>query len=79
MFLMKVRCTLIRVCLLGAVLMPVVAKAQFFFTANNGAVTIIGYSGSERAVTIPNEINGLPVVNIADGAFSYLYSLTNLV
>ena len=36
----------------------------------NGAVTILSYKGTQEHLIIPSEINGLPVVGIADGAFA---------
>ena len=46
-------------------------QAQFFtFTTNNGAITITGYIGSGGAVTIPTNINGLPVTRIGQNAFA---------
>jgi len=61
------------------------AQAQFSVTTNNGAITIEGYSGPGGAVTIPTNIDGLPVTSIDDyafdadpslGAYSILISLT---
>jgi len=44
----------------------------------NGTVTITGYTGRGRDVTIPSTINGLPVTTIGDGAFND-WSLTSVV
>jgi hypothetical protein len=55
------------------------AQAQFTFTTNIGALTLTGYTGSDRAVTIPAITNGLSVVSIGSCAFSNnptLFSLT---
>src|ERR1017187_10829800 len=55
------------------------AQAQFTFTTNNGALALTGYTGSDRAVTIPAITNGLSVVSIGNWAFksnSNLVSLT---
>ena len=54
------------------------AGAQFTYATSNGAVTITGYIGPGGAVTIPSEINGLPVTGIGAGAFeqSSLTSIT---
>ncbi len=46
------------------------AQAQFNFTTNNGAITITGYTGSGGDVTIPDTINGLPVMSIGIEAFA---------
>src|SRR5690348_632601 len=54
-------------------------QAQFRYrTNNNNSITITGYTGSNGVVTIPDTINGLPVVNIGDNAFQYAYVLTNV-
>ena len=45
-------------------ILPVGVQAQFTFTANNGAITITGYTGPGGAVVIPSTINGLPVTQI---------------
>ena len=52
-------------CLLCAVMMlPAVVQAQdYTYTTNNGTITITRYTGSGGDVTIPSEINGLPVVD----------------
>jgi hypothetical protein len=53
-----------------------VAQAtDYTYMTNNGKITITKYTGSGGAVTIPSEINGLPVTRIGQEAF---YSCTNL-
>jgi hypothetical protein len=42
---------------------------DFKYAVNNGAVTIIRYTGSAKDVTIPGRIDGLPVTEIGYGAF----------
>lgn len=42
----------------------------FTYTATNGAVTILGYSGPGGNVTIPGAIDGLPVTALGNSAFS---------
>jgi hypothetical protein len=42
---------------------------DFKYTASNGAVTITGYMGSAKNVTIPGRIDNLPVTVIGDNAF----------
>jgi len=62
--------------LLLVLMVPGAVQAQLYsnnygfwsYTATNGTVTIRGYSGFGGAVAIPNEVNGLPVVSIGDGA-----------
>jgi hypothetical protein len=44
-------------------------QAQFDCATNSGTITIIGYHGKERAITIPAAINGLPVTSIGNRAF----------
>ncbi len=39
------------------------------YTANNGAIVIIAYTGSGGAVNIPGKIGGLPVISIQSLAF----------
>lgn len=45
------------------------AQAQFTYITNNGTITITGYTGPNGAVTIPTNINGLPVTTIGTNAF----------
>ena len=42
---------------------------DFEYIIANNQVTIIKYTGSSKDVTIPNEIEGLPVTTIGDCAF----------
>ena len=46
------------------IFLPIMGKAQFTFTTNNGAIIITGYTGLGGAVTIPSTINGYPVTGI---------------
>lgn len=66
--------------LLSVVLLaiPNEAQAQFNFTTNNGALTLTGYTGSDRAVTIPAITNGLSVVSIGNWAFNSNSNLVSL-
>jgi len=67
---MKAKRNLIPIWLLCAALLPAVAQAQFTFTTNTGAITIVNYTGSgSHAVTIPDTTNGYPVTSIGDDAF----------
>jgi hypothetical protein len=45
------------------------ARAQFTFSTNNGAITITAYTGQGGAVTIPDIVGGLPVTTIGATAF----------
>ena len=56
------------ICLVLA-LVPTTAFADetygdFTYTVSGGEVTISKYTGSDTAVSIPNEINGIPVTSI---------------
>ncbi len=48
---------------------PANAQIPFTFTTNNGAITIIKYTGSGGAVAIPGTINGLLVTGIGNDVF----------
>jgi hypothetical protein len=52
-----------------AVLVACPSEAQFIYTANNGTVTITGYTGTNDVVVIPSTIDGLPVTSIGTNAF----------
>src|SRR3974390_2920109 len=56
----------------------VLVKAQFLYTANNGAVSITGYTGTNRDVVIPSTIYTLPVTSIGTGAFGNLSTLNTI-
>ncbi|HEY3916022.1 MAG TPA: leucine-rich repeat domain-containing protein [Verrucomicrobiae bacterium] len=58
--------------------LPGIAQAQFNFTVLGNTVTITGYTGSGGTVTVPTNINGLPVTAIADYAFSNSFYLENI-
>lgn len=45
------------------------AKAEFFYSINNGSVTITAYIGSDSTLVIPDTLDGFPVVAIGFGAF----------
>jgi PKD repeat protein len=49
------------------------------YTSDGTSVTITGYSGPDSNVTIPGEIDGLPVTTIGDSACKGLTSLTSVV
>jgi hypothetical protein len=56
--------------------LPAVVQAQYYYTTNNGTITITAYAGLGGAVIIPSTINGLPVTAIGDNAFRNNTSLT---
>ena len=57
---------------------PAVLLNPPYLCTTAGAITIIGYTGSGGAVTIPDTINGLPVTSIGSGAFTNCASLTSV-
>jgi sugar lactone lactonase YvrE len=57
---------------------PYSPAIDFYFSTSAGAVTITGYKGNGGAVSIPNLINGLPVVAIQSSAFAGLFDLTSV-
>lgn len=48
---------------------PAVVQAQFIYTITNNTVTILAYTGTGGAVTIPSTIANLPVTSIGYQAF----------
>jgi hypothetical protein len=76
-------------CLLLLLGLPKVVQAQVAYSTNadgsvyaystnaDGSVTILDYGGPPWAVTIPTNINGLPVTSIGDAAFFENGSLTS--
>ncbi len=46
------------------------AQGQFTYATNNGAITIIGYTGLSPVITLPSNIDGLTVAAIGDWAFA---------
>ena len=45
--------------------------SDFEYEIDEGRVTITGYTGKDRDVVIPDEIEGLPVTRIGSYAFQY--------
>src|SRR5262245_56401279 len=62
-----------RILLLMVLVSP--AQAQFDYSAQNGTVVILRFTGTGSEVVIPETIDGLPVTRIGTGAF---YGRTNL-
>jgi hypothetical protein len=54
------------------------AQAQFDYSGENGAATIIGYTGPGGDVVIPDTINGLLVTSIREGVFNANDRLTSV-
>jgi alpha-tubulin suppressor-like RCC1 family protein len=46
-----------------------IVSPDFIYTANDGAITITGYTGPGGTVNVPDAINGLPVAIIGTNAF----------
>jgi hypothetical protein len=60
-------------------MLPVLVKAQDYdYSTNNGAITITQYKGPGGIVTIPETMDGLPVINLGNSAFSSCASLTSV-
>ncbi len=45
------------------------SKGEYLYTVEDGEVTLTGYSGKEKNVTLPSAIDGLPVTVIGKEAF----------
>ncbi|MFO7535334.1 MAG: leucine-rich repeat protein [Kiritimatiellia bacterium] len=45
------------------------AQAQYLYTVTNGEVTITGYTGHEKTITLPQTLEGLPVIGLGREAF----------
>jgi hypothetical protein len=56
--------------LLLATPVAVQAQSDYLTRVTDGTVTITGYTGTERAVSIPSQINSLPVTRIGSSAFA---------
>jgi hypothetical protein len=54
---------------------PCTAVCQYYWSTNDGGITITGYYGDGGSIAIPDSINGLPVTRISGYAFE---SQTNL-
>jgi hypothetical protein len=54
------------------------SPTEFNYTITAGTVTITKYIGAGAAVTIPDTINGLPVISIGDLAFDWCTNLTSV-
>ncbi|HNU99604.1 MAG TPA: leucine-rich repeat domain-containing protein, partial [Verrucomicrobiota bacterium] len=59
-------------------ILPDAVQAQFLYTTDRNRITITRYTGPGGAVTIPETINGLPVVGIADKAFEGSVDMTSV-
>ena len=57
---------------------PETPASDLAYTAEGGAVTVTGYTGSEAVVVIPATLDGLPVTAIGEGAFAGMGGLKAL-
>ena len=64
--------------LLMLALPAAVPGQDYTYTTNNGTITLIAYTGSGGAVTIPSMITSLPVTSIGSNAFGSCSMLTNV-
>ncbi|HEX7653612.1 MAG TPA: leucine-rich repeat domain-containing protein [Verrucomicrobiae bacterium] len=58
---------------------PLTSPAQFTWQTNGNAITITGYTGTGGAVTIPNQITGLPVTALGYESFMSATNVTSVV
>lgn len=54
------------------------SDSDFTYEIVDEKIVITGYNGNSAAITVPAEINGIPVVKISDGAFKGNASLTSV-
>jgi len=66
------------VLILGLLALAGTVRAQFFFTTNNGVITITQYTGPDGSVIIPSTTNVWPVAIIGASAFKNLSAITNV-
>lgn len=70
--------TLTLLMLSGTALADAAQFGEFTYHQNEMGIIITKYSGQESEVTIPTTIEGFPVIEIGEGAFSDCRSLTKL-
>lgn len=61
--------TLLLLLPLSVIAETVYSEGYFYYTVSDGSITITGYFGREREVTVPASIAGIPVNAIGPGAF----------
>lgn len=54
-------------------------SSDFQYTTKDGKITITAYVGSEKIVSVPDEIGGCPVTYIADAAFENNLTLEKVI
>jgi HEAT repeat protein len=72
------RAVVLLLLVLAVCLLSTGAKAQFACVTNAGGITITRYAGPGGAVTIPDTVDGFPVVGIASSAFWGCKELTDV-
>jgi len=65
-------------CLLCMMAVPATAQNQFDYTINGSTITVTGYFGSGKTVTIPDTIAGLPVTSIGGEGY-FFQSITSVI
>ena len=50
----------------------------FEYTIKNSEAIVVGYSGTDTSLNIPNEINGYSVTEVEDNAFAECTTLTEV-
>ena len=53
--------------------------SDFRYTTKDGKITVTGYLGNEKIVSVPGEISGCPVTYIADTAFENHLNLEKVI
>ena len=53
--------------------------SDFRYTTKDGKITITGYVGNDKVVSVPTEISGCPVTYIADAAFENNLNLEKVI
>lgn len=52
---------------------------DFAYTIENNTVTITRYIGNASEVTVPDQIEGLPVTAIGDTAFAWNHTIVKVI
>jgi hypothetical protein len=76
---LKAGCTSKLRTLVLLLMLPAMTQAQFNYVTIDGAVTVGGYTGPAGPVTIPDTLDGLPVIGIGYSGTTGFDSLTSVV
>ena len=57
----------------------IISNEEWSYEINNGSVTIYKYLGSGSEVTIPDQIDGYPVTQLVNSAFSSNDNITKVI